>query len=99
MKIAKVGDNIRYFDKTGLWKLILDAEQNNRNRSVYSDRFKESVLDKQKMSTRYPVTMEMPHRDMAELRLQIGYNDKGDHIWLDCDFDLVEEVSKWTGKA
>ena len=96
MKVAELGKSIRYFDKNGLWKLILDAEQNERNRSVYSDMFKEKVMDKQKMNTRYPVTMEFPHNDMAELRLQIGYNDKGDFIWLDCDFDLVKEVSKFT---
>ena len=33
---------------------------------------------------------------MSEIRMQIGYNDKGDHIWLDCDLNLVEQVSKWT---
>ena len=96
MKIAKVGETIRYFDKVGLWELILDAENNERNRSVYSDAFKEKVMDKQKMNTRYPVIMEMEHRDMSEIRMQIGYNDKGDHIWLDCDLNLVEQVSKWT---
>ena len=92
MMISQLGDNIRYFDKDALWKLVLDAEENERNRSVYSDLFK-TFLDKQNDDAKFPVTMEFLHNDF-ELRMQIGIDDKGSSIMLDCDHNLVEKLSK-----
>ena len=92
MMFAQLGDTIRFFDKDALWKLVLDAEQNERNRSVYSDKFK-TFLDKQNDDAKFPVTFEMLHNDF-ELRMQIGIDDKGNSIMLDCDHGLVEKLSQ-----
>ena len=91
--MKKPGDKIRYFDKAGLWKLVLDAERNKRNRSVYSRRFKK-FLDKQRDDIKFPVSLEFLHNDF-ELRLTIGVDSEGNSINLDCDHTLVEKVSKW----
>jgi len=92
--MKKPGDKIRYFNKAGLWKLVLDAERNKRNRSVYSKKFK-GFLDKQKESTRFPVSLEFLHNDF-ELRMTIGIDADGNSIDLDCDHKLVERLSQWS---
>ena len=76
--MKKPGDKIRYFDKAGLWKLVLDAERNKRNRSVYSRRFKK-FLDKQRDDIKFPVSLEFLHNDF-ELRLTIGVDSEGNPL-------------------
>ena len=83
---------VRVFDKEGLMKAAHHAENTDKNRSVYTDVL-QNHINEQKENTMYPVVFEMLHNE-SEFRVKIEI-ENGKFIWLDVDFDKLDEWTTW----
>ena len=83
---------VKVFDKDGLMKAAKHAENEEKNRSVYTDKLQKHV-NKQPEDTVYPIVFDFVHNDI-EIRAQIEI-DSNNTIWLDVDIDKFNKWSSW----